>query len=54
LRVARLASKVGGMFAVDEADAAAIRLVFIEEGELFAIVELRRWFPWCRPWSEGE
>jgi hypothetical protein len=33
------------MFAVDEADAAAIRRVFTEEGELSAIVELRRRFP---------
>jgi hypothetical protein len=33
------------MFAVDEAAAAAIRRVFAEEGELSAIVELRRRFP---------
>jgi len=37
------------MFAVDEAAAAAIRRVFAEEGELSAIVELRRWFPGVAP-----
>jgi len=37
------------MFAVDEADAAAIRRVFTEEGELSAIVELRRRFPGVAP-----
>ena len=36
------------MFAVDEA---AIRRVFTEEGELSAIVELRRRFPGVRPQS---
>jgi len=33
------------MFAVNEADAAAIRAVFHEEGELSAAIELRRRFP---------
>ena len=37
------------MFAVDDADAAAIRRVFTEEGELSAIVELRRRFPGVAP-----
>jgi len=37
------------MFAVDEAAAAAIRRVFTEEGELSAIVELRRRFPGVAP-----
>ena len=37
------------MFAVDEADAAAIRRVFTEEGELSAIVKLRRRFPGVAP-----
>ena len=33
------------MFMVTEADAAAIRTVFHEEGELSAAIELRRRFP---------
>lgn len=33
------------MFVVTEADAAAIRVAFQEEGELSAIIELRRRFP---------
>ena len=33
------------MFVVTEADAAAIRAVFDEEGELSAAIELRRRFP---------
>ena len=33
------------MFVVTEADAAAIRAVFEEEGELSAAIELRRRFP---------
>ena len=33
------------MFAVTEADAAAIRTAFHEEGELSAAIELRRRFP---------
>ncbi|MFL5284586.1 MAG: hypothetical protein ACJ8AW_27265 [Rhodopila sp.] len=32
------------MFAVSESDAAAIRTVFSEEGELSAVIELRRRF----------
>ena len=32
------------MFAVSETDAAAIRAVFSEEGELSAVIELRRRF----------
>jgi hypothetical protein len=34
-----------GMFVVTEADAAAIRAVFTQEGELSAAIELRRRFP---------
>jgi hypothetical protein len=34
-----------GMFIVTEADAAAIRAVFDQEGELSAAIELRRRFP---------
>lgn len=34
-----------GMFSVTEADAAAIRAVFEQEGELSAAIELRRRFP---------
>jgi len=33
------------MFTVTEAEAAAIRRVFEEEGELSAMIELRRYFP---------
>ncbi len=33
------------MFIVSEADAAAIRTAFLEEGELSAIIELRQRFP---------
>lgn len=33
------------MFSVDEATASAIRRVFHEEGELSAMIELRRVFP---------
>jgi len=35
----------GAMFIVTEADAAAIRAAFHEEGELSAVIELRRRFP---------
>ena len=34
-----------GVFCVTEAEAAAIRAVFLEEGELTAAIELRRLFP---------
>ena len=34
-----------GMFVVTEADAAAIRAVFNQEGELSAAIEVRRLFP---------
>ena len=34
-----------GMFTVTEAESAAIRRVFEEEGELSAMIELRRYFP---------
>jgi hypothetical protein len=34
-----------GMFVITEADAAAIRAIFDEEGELSAAIELRRRFP---------
>jgi len=33
------------MFAITEADAAAIRVIFDEEGELSAAIEVRRRFP---------
>jgi hypothetical protein len=33
------------MFSVTETEAAAIRRVFEEEGELSAMIELRRYFP---------
>jgi hypothetical protein len=33
------------MFVITEADAAAIRAIFTEEGELSAAIELRRRFP---------
>jgi hypothetical protein len=33
------------MFVITEADAAAIRAIFDEEGELSAAIELRRRFP---------
>jgi hypothetical protein len=33
------------MFVITEADAAAIRAVFNDEGELSAVIELRRRFP---------
>jgi hypothetical protein len=33
------------MFVVDEATAAAIRRVYVEDGELSAVIELRRHFP---------
>lgn len=36
---------VRAMFVVTEVDAAAIRAVFHEEGELSAIIELRQRFP---------
>ena len=41
------------MFAMDEAAAAAIRRVFTEEGELSAIMELRRRFPGVAPGSKA-
>lgn len=34
-----------GMFVIPDADAVAIRAVFAEEGELSAVIELRRRFP---------
>ena len=34
-----------GMFAITEAEAAAIRAAFEQSGELSAVVELRRLFP---------
>jgi len=34
-----------GMFVITQADAAAIRAIFDEEGELSAAIELRRRFP---------
>jgi hypothetical protein len=37
--------KAFGMFVVTEADAAAIRATFDQEGELSAAIELRRRFP---------
>ncbi len=37
--------KALGMFVITEADAAAIRATFDQEGELSAAIELRRRFP---------
>ena len=37
--------KAFGMFVITEADAAAIRAIFDQEGELSAAIELRRRFP---------
>jgi hypothetical protein len=34
-----------GMFVIPEADADAIRAIFLEDGELSAAIELRRRFP---------
>ena len=34
-----------GVFCITEAEAAAIRAVFLAEGELTAVIELRRLFP---------
>jgi len=42
---ARSSPHGGAMFCVDEETAAAIRRVFNEDGELSAVVELRRHFP---------
>jgi hypothetical protein len=39
------ADKALGMFVITEADAAAIRATFNQEGELSAAIELRRRFP---------
>jgi hypothetical protein len=36
---------LGNMFIVTEADAAAIRETFLQEGELSAAIEVRRRFP---------
>jgi len=41
------------MFCVDEATAEAIRRVFDEEGELSAVVELRRHFPLITDTARG-
>ena len=38
-------SHISGMFMVTEEDAAAIRAAFDRDGELSAVVELRRRFP---------
>ncbi len=45
LPVALLPVHPGCMFSVTEAEAASIRRVFEEEGELSAMIELRRHFP---------
>ena len=45
LPVAPLPVHAGCMFSVTETEAAAIRRVFEEEGELSAMIELRRHFP---------
>jgi hypothetical protein len=42
------------MFVITEADAAAIRAVFNQEGELSAVIELRRRFPGASPASPGD
>ena len=41
------------MFCVDEATAASIRRVFNEEGELSAVIELRRHFPLITDTARG-
>jgi hypothetical protein len=41
----RSATHVGAMFVVTEAEAAAIRAVYEQEGELSAAIEVRRLFP---------
>jgi hypothetical protein len=41
----RSVTHVGAMFVVTEAEAAAIRAVFEQEGELSAAIEVRRLFP---------
>jgi hypothetical protein len=45
LAVAPADAHAGGMFTVTDAQAAAIRRVFVEQGELPAVIELRRHFP---------
>ena len=45
LPVALVLLHAGRMFSVTETEAAAIRRVFEEEGELSAMIELRRHFP---------
>jgi hypothetical protein len=42
------------MFLVSEADAAAIRTVFEQEGELSAAIEVRRLFPRLHGQRQGE
>jgi len=42
------------MFCVDEETAAAIRRVFNEDGELSAVVELRRHFPLITDMARGQ
>ena len=46
-------SKLTGMFCVDEPTAEAIRRVFHEDGELSAVVELRRHFPAITDMARG-
>jgi hypothetical protein len=41
----RSPTHVGAMFVVTEAEAATIRAVFEQEGELSAAIEVRRLFP---------
>jgi hypothetical protein len=41
------------MFAVTEADAAAIRAVFAQDGEMSSAIELRRRFPGITDNGEG-
>lgn len=45
LRYAGCAPHLSMMFLVTEADAAAIRTAFFDEGELSAAIEVRRRFP---------
>jgi hypothetical protein len=42
------------MFVVSEAEAAAIRAIFHERGELSAAVELRRLFPGIRDTAQAQ
>lgn len=46
-------SQIGNMFCVDEATAESIRRAFVEDGELSAVIELRRHFPLITDNAQG-